>query len=67
MSKELEYINNKIKDIEYRIAHPTEYNLTPTIKVKINDSACYQEELKILKSIKAKLERNEKNEQTIRI
>ena len=59
MSKELEYINNKIKAVEYRINNPVEYNL-PTInaKVRIDDSACYQEELKILKSIKAKLERN---------
>lgn len=60
MSKELDYINNKIKAVEDKINNPVEYNL-PTInaKVRINDSAVYKEELEILKSIKAKLERNE--------
>lgn len=63
MSKELEYINNKIKAVEDRINNPVEYNL-PTInaKVRIDNSAVYKEELEILKSIKAKLERNENNE-----
>ncbi|MBR4693891.1 MAG: hypothetical protein IKP07_03685 [Bacilli bacterium] len=62
MSKELDYINNKIKAVEDKINNPVEYNL-PTInaKVRIDDSAVYKEELEILKSIKAKLERNEKN------
>lgn len=63
MKKELEYIDKKIKAVEDKINNPVEYNL-PTInaKVRIDDSAVYKEELEILKSIKAKLERNEKNE-----
>ena len=67
MSKELDYINKKIKAVEDKINNPIEYNL-PTLnaKVRIDNSASYKEELEILKSIKAKLERNEKDE-TIRI
>lgn len=62
MSKELEYIDKKIKAVEDKINDPVEYNL-PTInaKVRIDDSAVYKEELEILKSIRAKLERNENN------
>ena len=62
MSKELDYINKRIENLEFKIAHPNKYNITPTIMVEIDDSAGYQEELAILRSIKAKLERNEKNE-----
>ncbi len=67
MSKELDYINKKIKAVEDKINNPIEYNL-PILnaKVRIDNSASYKEELEILKSIKAKLERNEKDE-TIRI
>lgn len=63
MRKELEYIDKKIKAVEDKINNPVEYNL-PTInaKVRIDDSAVYKEELEILKSIRAKLERNENNE-----
>jgi hypothetical protein len=63
MNKELKYINNKIKAVEDKINNPVEYNL-PTInaKVRIDNSAGYTEELKILKNIRAILERNEKNE-----
>ena len=49
---DLDYINDRIKTLEFRIAHPNEYNLTPTIKVKINDGAVYKEELATLKNIK---------------
>lgn len=61
MNKELEYINKKIKAVEDKINNPVEYNL-PTInaKVRIDDSAVYKEELEILKSIRAKLERRRK-------
>jgi hypothetical protein len=51
MSKQLEYINSEIERLEYRIANPIKYNLTPTIKVRIDDSAVYKEELKTLKSV----------------
>jgi len=63
MNKELKYINNKIKAVEDKINNPVEYNL-PAInaKVRIDDSTGYTEELKILKNIRAILERNEKNE-----
>ena len=49
----------KIKAVEDKINNPIEYNL-PTLnaKVRIDNSASYKEELEILKSIKAKLERN---------
>jgi hypothetical protein len=55
MEKEIEYINDEIKTLEYHIANPIEYNITPTIKVKINDSACYEDKLKILNNIKQAL------------
>jgi DNA-directed RNA polymerase subunit L len=59
MSKELNYINKKIKDLEFQIAHPTEYNLTKKIKIKNNDGEVYKEELEILKSIRNILEARE--------
>lgn len=59
MSKELDYINKKIKDLEFQITHPVEYNLTPTIKVEINHSEVYKEELETLKSIRNILEARE--------
>ena len=52
---ELEFIDNRIKELEFRIAHPNEYNLTPTIKVRIDDGACYKKELATLKNIREKL------------
>ncbi len=55
MSKELEYIDGRIKDLEFKIEHPVEYNLTPTVKVKINDGATYKEEVETLKTIKVTL------------
>lgn len=55
LDKELEYINGRIKDLEFKIENPVEYNLTPTVKVKINDGAYYKEELAILTNIKAAL------------
>ena len=56
MSKELDYINERIERLEFHIAHPNEYNITPTIKVKINDGAVYKEEVATLKRIKQQLE-----------
>ena len=55
MEKELEYLDDRIKTLEFRITHPNEYNLTPTIKVRINDGACYKKELKTLIAIKQAL------------
>ncbi len=55
MIKEFEYLDDRIKTLEFRIAHPNEYNITPTIKVKINDGACYKKELKTLIAIKQAL------------
>jgi hypothetical protein len=56
MSKELDYINERIERLEFHIAHPNEYNITPTIKVKINNGAVYKEEVATLKRIKQQLE-----------
>ena len=56
MSKELDYINEKIKDLEFKIEHPREYQISPLGKVRINDGAVFKEELEILKSIKQRLE-----------
>jgi hypothetical protein len=67
MEKEIEYINDEIKKLEYHIANPIEYNLTPTIKVKINDSACYEDKLKILNNIKQALTTKSKKEQAFDI
>jgi hypothetical protein len=67
MEKEIEYINDEIKKLEYHIANPIKYNITPTIKVKINDSACYEYELKILNNIKQALTTKSKKEQAFDI
>jgi hypothetical protein len=67
MSKQLEYINSEIKRLEYRIANPIEYNLTHTIKVRIDDSACYEDELKILNNIKQALTTKSKKEKAFDI
>jgi hypothetical protein len=67
MEKEIEYINSEIERLEYHIANPIEYNITPTIKVKINDSTCYEYELKILNNIKQALTTKSKKEQAFDI
>jgi hypothetical protein len=67
MEKEIEYINDEIKTLEYHIANPIEYNITPTIKVKINDSACYEDKLKILNNIKQALLKAQEQKKALEI
>jgi hypothetical protein len=67
MDKEIEYINDEIKKLEYHITNPIKYNITPTIKVKINDSACYEDKLKILNNIKQALLKAQEQKKALEI